>query len=262
MAKVNVAGVSEDDIERAGLSKAERLALEEEPTDVESLRELVEGDDDAGDEDFGDDDAPEVVLPRYRAPAVEGYDEKMAALDTRQVEAVSRFKAGDSELDDLLAEQSRIEAERRSLSQAKLKHEISMESEQQAAGQGWQRDIQTFFGWAKRTKGVDYAANRSLNAALNQTVKDLASAQDKDGNFINDGKSSRWFLREAHRQVMEGIGRGSRRGAGDDDVHGDDRHETRGRADFARLDDLDGLDLEDELSKMTPEEEERWLRAG
>jgi hypothetical protein len=114
----------------------------------------------------------------------------------------------------------------------------------------------------KRSEGVDYASNRSLNAALDQAVKDLAGAQDKDGKFIHEDKSGRWFLREAHRRVMEGIGRGSRRGGSDEDVDADDREQHLGRADFERLDDMDGLDLEDEVAKMTPEEQERWLRAG
>lgn len=32
--------------------------------------------------------------------------------------------------------------------------------------------------------------------------------------------------------------------------------------DFERFDDLAGLDLEDEVARMTPEDEERWLRAS
>ncbi len=84
MAKGDVAPISTEDIERAGQSEAERLALEEDLTDVELLRELVDGED-AGEDDVGEDDldndAPEIVLPRYIAPPVEGYEEKMAALD-------------------------------------------------------------------------------------------------------------------------------------------------------------------------------------
>jgi hypothetical protein len=91
-------------------------------------------------------------------------------------------------------------------------------------------------------------------------VKDLAEAQDRDGNFIHNEKPGRWFLKEAHKQVMSGIGRGA--SCGDDDVHDADREERSSRANFARLDDFRGLDLEDEVANLTPEEQERWLRAG
>lgn len=254
-----VAGFTGEEIERAGLSDAEREALEEEGSDVEALRQLAG--EDAEDAGEGEEDEPQQFFPRYSAPPVEKFSEKMAALDQEDVDTVQKFKAADLELDELLAKQRETEGKRAVLREAKLKHEISVETESQAVHQQWQREIGTFFARAKRTDGVDYVGNKSLNAALDQAVKDLGNAKDKNGNYVHADKSGAWFLKQAHRQVMRDAGLA---GQGDDagDVHAEDRREAMGKADFDRLDDLAGLDLEDQVAKMTPEDEERWLRAG
>jgi len=244
------------DEELDGLSNEEREALGETPADVETLRELVDEDDDG---DPGPE--PQSFAPRYVAPPVEKFDEKMAAFDQEDVDAAEKFKAADLELDELLAKQRETEGKRTALREAKLKHEISVEQSQQAAEQEWRRGIQTFFARTKRTEGIDYRGNKSLNAALDQAVKDLGNAKDKDGNYVNADKSGAWFLKEAHRQVTRDAGLAGQGGEAADE-HADDRREAMGKADFERLDDLAGLDLEDEVAKMTPEEEDRWLRAG
>jgi len=261
--------------EKAGAKDAEEKAAE------------AEGEDD-------EDDEPEFVLPRYSAPAVDKYDEKIAALETRDAEAVAKFKAGDLELDQLLAEQSRVAKERRALDEAKVKHDISAEMSSQTDKQAWLNEVDRFMFQVRKTDGVDYKKNRTLNAAFDQAVKDLAGAQDKAGNYINNDRSPRWFLREAHKQVLKDIGRGK---AADDDAgekgdnKGDDKkakakaaadarktdpkklpktlskvpaaddEDVRGEGEFSELDGLEGLDLEDAVARMTPAQQEKWARS-
>jgi len=236
-----------------------------------------------------DDDDPEPQFPRYTAPPVEKYDEKIAALDARQAEAEAKFKAGDLELDALRAEDRKIEGERRTLQEAKLKHDISVEQTNQSDAQKWQYDIARFMREAKKADGIDYSGNRTLNAALDQTVKDLANAKDKDGKLINDEKSGRWFLREAHKQVMKDIGRKPAAAA---DAAAETPAQKKAAAaaarktdpkklpqtlakvpaadaagdgddpEFGHLEGLDGLDLEDAVARMTPAQQDKWARSS
>jgi len=240
-------------------------------------------------DDEDEDDDPEPQFPRYQAPAVEKYDEKIAALETRQAEAEAKFKAGDIELDALRAEDRKIEGERRALQEAKLKHDISVEQTNQTDMQKWDYQVTRFMHQVKKSDGMDYKGNRTLNAALDQTVKDLANAKDKDGKLVNESKSGRWFLREAHKQVMKDIGRkpaaaadaavetpeqkkaaaaAARKAdlkklpqtlakvpAADTDAGGDD-------PEFGHLEGLDGLDLEDAVARMTPAQQDKWARSS
>ena len=255
--------------------------------------------DDGKDEAEDEDDEPSIVMPRYHAPAVEKYDEQVAALESRKAEALSKFKAGDIELDALMGEQAKVDGERRALDEAKLKHDISVDSAEQADRQAWQNEVALFKYQVKKVDGIDYKSSRTLNAAFDQAVKDLAGAQDKNGNFINNDKSARWFLREGHKQVMKDIGRAPKAGAKDEGKDEDgkesgkdaksekakqaaldarkqkkagipktlagvpaaDDGDAGGDPEFAHLDKLGGLDLEDAVARMTPEQQDKWARS-
>ena len=261
--------ITEQELE--DLSDEEREALQDDETEVTSRFTVEDIEDDDEDSEPEDDDEESEREPqglvRYLAPPVDRYDEQIAAIESRLAEAVARFKAAEIEFEELFAEQAAVDGERRKLDTAKLKHDISTESEQQATEQGWQREIDRFFATVKRTDGVDYRENRSLNAALDQAVKDLGNAKDDGGSYVHANKPGHWFLEEAHKQVMTAMGRAKRRHETDsDDSAGSDDREDDGHArgssgDFAKLDGLSGLDLEDELARLTPEEAERWLRA-
>ena len=271
------AGAKDDDKADAKSEKAEKAAA----ADAATASTAGEGE--------ADDDDPEPQFPRYTAPPVEKYDEKIAALDARQAEAEAKFKAGDLELDALRAEDRKIEGERRTLQEAKLKHDISVEQTNQSDAQKWQYDIARFMREAKKADGIDYSGNRTLNAALDQTVKDLANAKDKDGKLINDEKSGRWFLREAHKQVMKDIGRKPAAAA---DAAAETPEQKKAAAaaarktdpkklpqtlakvpaadaagdgddpEFGHLEGLDGLDLEDAVARMTPAQQDKWARSS
>jgi len=271
------AGAKADDKADAKSEKAEKAAA------ADAAAGAGEGEGEA------DDDDPEPQFPRYTAPPVEKYDEKIAALDARQAEAEAKFKAGDLELDALRAEDRKIEGERRTLQEAKLKHDISVEQTNQSDAQKWQYDIARFMREAKKSDGIDYSGNRTLNAALDQTVKDLANAKDKDGKLINDEKSGRWFLREAHKQVMKDIGR-KPAAAADDAAETPAQKKAAAAAarktdpkklpqtlakvpaadsagdgddpEFGHLEGLDGLDLEDAVARMTPAQQDKWARSS
>jgi hypothetical protein len=289
-------GEKKDDKKPGKAEDADEDEDEDEAAAAAKKGEKKEGKEAAADagaetEDEEEDDEPEFVLPRYTAPAVEKYDEKVMALDTRQTEAEAKFKAGDLELDGLLAEQRKIEGERRALNEAKLKHDISVEQSTQADVQSWQFEIGRFMHRVKQTDSVDYKANRTLNAAFDQAVKDLGNAKDKDGKFINAEKPGRWFLREAHKQVMKDIGREKPAAVDDADetpeqkaakakaaaaarktdpkklpktlarVPAADADDAGGDPEFSALEGLEGLELEDAVARMTPAQQDKWARS-
>lgn len=299
--KTDKAEDADEDTDDAEEGNAEEEGAKgKEGAKADDKGEKKAGDKDAGaaadaetEDEEADDDEPQPFFPRYSAPAVEKYEEKITALDTRQTEAEAKFKAGDLELDGLLAEQRKIEGDRRTLNEAKLKYDISVEQNAQSDAQSWQFEITRFMHGVKQADGVDYKANRTLNAALDQAVKDLANAKDKDGKLVNDDKPGRWFLREAHKQVMKDIGRGKAGAAGGDaaetpeekkakakaavdarktdpkklpktlaKVPAADAEDTEGDPKFAHLEGLDGLDLEDAVARMTPAQQDEWARSS
>lgn len=246
---------------------------------------------DEDEEEDEEEDEPQPFFPRYAAPVVDKYDDQITALDKRLTEAEGKFKAGDIELDGLLAESRKIEGERRVLSEAKLKHDISVELSTQTDVQSWQFEISRFMHHIKRADDVDYKGNRTLNAALDQAVKDLGNAKDKDGKLLHADKPGRWFLREAHKQVMKDIGRGKPAAdTGDADtpeerkakekeavasrrndpkklpktlakVPAADADDAGGDPEFANLEGLEGLDLEDAVARMSPAQQDKWARS-
>jgi hypothetical protein len=267
------AAEDEDDDGDGGADAAAQAAAKKAAEDKAAEAAAVAEEDD-------DDDLP--PLPVYKAPPVEDYDKKVKALDDKAADLEAKFKAGDIELSELLSERDKVAAERAELREAKFKHELSVEQEQQAQAAGWQYEVQSFMRRVKKADGVDYAGNALLNAALDKAVKDLADDEK------NADKSGKWFLREAHKKVLAAIGRtpaapaagtedkggeggkpkpGARKpdlkvvpktlgglpAGGDDDAGGD--------PEFAHLDGLDGLDLEAEVARMSPAQQERYARS-
>lgn len=235
----------------------------------------------------------EPFQPRYVAPPVPDFDKKITALDERTKAATAKFKAGTDDaydIDAYNAERDAIEKERRELEAANLKATISQEGLVQTAEQKWDWEVGRFFRKVHREEGIDYADSNRLNKAMDDEVKRLSKIDE------HKDKSSRWFLEEAHKGVKAKLGLkpstdtaaakaaaaeaaektrkeseakakalaarkvdktklpaslGGAPQAGEDD--------TGGESEFAHLDDLEGMDLENALAKMKPEEAARYL---
>ena len=245
-----------------GLSIEERAAIEED-FHIEALRKIVAGPgDDAGERDnVGDRDEP--FIPTYSAKLPEDYEQQLAALEQRRGDAIARLKAGDIELDAMLAEQNAVDEGRRELEAQKLKAEIAADQTDQAHTQHWMLQVRRFMRGVQKDEGIDYQHNLTLNAALDAEVKALAN----DG--ANKGWTGRQFLEEAHKRVKQTFRLKAeahdRQGEGDEDRHAGGVHGDRDAQDDAGFEDLDGLsgmEIEAAVAKMTPEQQERWSRSS
>lgn len=234
-----------------------------------------------------DDDASTVQAVRYNAAPVEKYDEQMATLNDEMQQASAQFKAGDIEIEDFLTKQGEINAKRDALRDQKVKHDISVDFNEQRAQHEWQTQCRYFMRDIKKDEGIDYAKGEikvgerqvKLLDELDKTVKILANDPD------NAQQSNDWLLNEAHEMVKaryrltgkakpagdagDGAGAGGkppqRKGpnlksvpttlrdtptAASDDAAGD--------GEFAHLDKLDGMELENAVARLNPEQQKRW----
>lgn len=238
-----------------------------------------DGADDGGDAEGGysesaeqEDPAPPAATSRraYRANLPESFAEDVAAVDADSEALAESFKAGDLDFDEYRAEMSKLDTRRDALASVKLKAEISTEMEQQSAEQQWQDAINALVKRAATEDKIDYVKDASKQQDLDTFVKVLAA------NQANANRPMDWFLAEAHKRVkaLHGIqtaapvpgGKPSPRrpslsalpktlahvpgGDGPGDV-GDE---------FATIDALDGIELEDALARMTPAQRDKYAR--
>src|SRR6266851_692321 len=145
----NPHGVTDEEL--TNLTDAEREAIEESgdvsPAELEALKKIARA---------GDEDERRPRLPLYKVTPVEKYDEQMAALEPEYNEAMESFKAGDLELDALLAKQRELDTKRTELREAKLKADMGESFNQEAIKAEWMGDVQDFFARTKAAEGIDY----------------------------------------------------------------------------------------------------------
>lgn len=222
--------------------------------------------------------------PRYDAQLPADYNDKLGALKTRDADLRQKFKAGEIELEAFDAGMADIQAEREGLLVMRTKAEISEELNAQSAQQEWVSTINAFVSDTAKSGGVDYRIDAAKMGDLDTFVKLLGSRAE------NDDKPMVWFLQEAHRRVqaLHGLAAGhapaaapaaapatpqaavdaalARRkppidaapvtlaqvpgGDGPGDVAGE----------FADIDALEGLDLEDAIGRMSPAQRDRYMR--
>ena len=204
-------------------------------------------------------------------------------------EATENFKAGDMTLEDYDAERAKVERERRDLDAAKLKADIASEQQVQTAEQRWTWEINRFYRRVAKEEGVNYTGSTLLLSALDTRVKELANMRE------NQDKDSTWFLEEAHRQVKAELGIGKKASeVGDDDTAKRAKADAEARKklaeqaaarrpprkdlpkdlgglpaagsdtgggedEFAQLDNLEGMELENALARMPKEKADRYL---
>lgn len=210
--------------------------------------------------------APE-FQPEFRAEAPEGLEEKLSALDTRTAELLEKFKSGEIELPDFMAQKGEIDSERLQLTLAAEQARWAKAQNEDARAQRWKWEQERFFGQEKSAIYKDPV----MLAALNASVKQIAAAPE------HANKPSSFFLEEADRQVRKRFNMGAgdapqpKPKAKQPDLSGVPKtlanlpaaevSET-GSDEFAYLDKLDGIELERALAKLTPEQEARYLGAA
>lgn len=289
----------------AQLTDEERAALAEDdltPEERAAMQSIADEGDDDGDDDgdaaeakpaesakdgaaedgaavaAADESADEEQFrPTYKVDLPADFDVKVHALDDAELDLAAKFKAGEVELEQFLADGKRIAGERRELDAIKTKAEIAGEMGAQTAEQEWFWNVRKFMRDIKKAEGIDYTTDAALNADFDSFVRVLA------GRAENNDKSMEWFLSEAHKRTkaLHGVAakpaeevtpkkldaKASRKpplaqipaslaqvpgGDGPGDVSDE----------FTELDSLDGIEYEQALAKMTTAQRERYLAAA
>lgn len=285
------ADAAADDAEKAEAARVAKEAAEASAAAATAAKDKADADTkarEAAAATAGDDEDDEPFTPRYVAAPVEDFEGKMKALDTRQNDALAKFKEGDITIDDYNTERDAIEKERLDLRDKNLKAQIAQETEVQTQEQRWAYEINRFYRKVQREEGIDYGDSIKLNTALDTEVKRLANLKD------NADKDGPWFLAEAHKAVKEKFGlkpaartddKGkaaaaaeAKRKADEDAARkarqpkrkdipqdlgsapnaGDDDGGASG-GEFSHLEKLQGIELENALAKMPKEQADRYL---
>lgn len=226
---------------------------------------------DSGQGAVADTTPPAEFQPEFKAALPDGLAEKITDLDSRATELLEKFKDGDIELPDFMAQKSEIDNERLQLTLAQKQAEWAQSQNEDARAQRWKWEQERFF--AQEKAGI--YKDPIVLAALDASVKQLAT----DQKYAS--KPASFFLEEADRQVRQRFNMGGtpaadaggkqKRVANQPDLSNipktlstlpaAEMAET-GSDEFAYLDKLDGIALEQALRKMTPEQEARYLGAS
>ena len=252
---------ADDDEDEAGDEEAEDSAPEaksepasDEASGAESIRE------------------PEPFVPRYQAEPVADYEARGTEIAERKKALRAQYQDGEFGLDQYEDQRDALDAELLALREANLKAALAAEQAQQASAQRWQWEQERFFG---AEANAIYRQDPILASALDTAVKALA--QDP----ANEQKPMRWFLDEADRITRERIAKlvGVPVPAASPateskvkqkvpkptlppnlgDLPSAELPET-GQDEWAHLDKLDGMALEQALAKLSAADQERYLR--
>ncbi len=219
------------------------------------------------------DDAPAQVSaefqPEFRAQLPEGLADKITALDTRTADLIEKLETGEIDLPDFMAQKSAIDNERLQLTLAQKQAEWAQSQNEDARAQRWKWEQERFFGQEKAGIYKDPIMMAALDASVKQLAADKAHAS----------KPASFFLEEADRQIRHRFNIIGNTKAADDkaketkhrrdpdfsklpktlaNLPAADIAET-GSDEFAYLDKLEGIALEQALRKLTPEQEARYL---
>lgn len=223
--------------------------------------------------------AAEPSLPTYRVEDTSDFGKQRTDLRKQEAEIMNKWGAGDltdeerdqqlgpirDKMDDLLIRQTRAQTQQ--------------DLNEQHAANEWNRAQATAFK-AFQTEGIDYRAKPALLAAFNTNLKALGS------DPANEDKDAAWFLNEAHRRTKDDLGIAPKPAptppappaqapAAAPASRGVDKSKlpptlsrvppaadaTVGGDEFAHLAGLSGADLEKAVTRMTPEQQERWLES-
>jgi len=213
----------------------------------------------------------------YDAALPEDFNDRVTALETREAEIERQFEEGEIEAKEYRTALKEVSNERVQLERMRDRAEIYADLNAQNAKAEWNRTVTNFVKSVK-VEGIDYSKDADKAGDLDTFVKRLAE------NPANADKSGEWFLREAHKRVkaLHGIADTAvpaKELTKEDkikqakeqrkppieaapktlaQVPGGDGPGDLG-SEFANLDGLGGLELEDAIAKMSPSQRERYL---
>lgn len=225
-------------------------------------------------EEDKDDFAP-TTASRYRAELPADFQERSDAVAGELTALGDKFRSGEIDFEEFSRQQSEVMARRDELNSIKIKADIANEMGAQSAEDRWSETVKNFTAHIRTTESIDYATDAAKQRDLDIFVKALA------GDEKNADKSMSWFLREAHKRVLalHGVATAKPTPAADEGkptkpaprtpatasipktlahVPGGDGPGDVG-GEFAHLDGLEGMDLEDAIAKMAPAQREKYL---
>lgn len=295
-------GIRDEELD--GLSDEERAALADDEDDLATISKIAGdgGDDEDGDDDESDDPAgaadaaktdagekvddddqgagdaggdpdstdtaaavPDEFRPEFKAAVPEGLAEKLAGLETQTNDLLTKFKDGEIEMADFMAQKSAIDAEKLTLTLADAQAKWAESQNTETREQRWKWEQERFFGQEKAAIYKDPIILAALDASVKQLAADPANAKKPAG----------FYLEEADRQIRKRFNMGeppvTREGKQPNrqpdlsrvpktlaQLPAAEMAET-GNEEFGYLDKLDGIALEQALRKLTPEQEARYL---
>lgn len=216
---------------------------------------------------------PDPVIPVYKVDLPADYDQRVAANKEAKDSAWAKFDSGDLTREELQAELSRLDIEGRELHDLKLKANIASEMTAQTAEQQWTRAVQRNTAEFAKPEhgGIDYAKDDAKRADLDHFVKALANDPK------NEDKGMDWFLQEAHKRVRALHGLAEPPKPRDTPAAANERRKPDLKAvppnlsqvpggdgpgdvagEFADVDGLEGVELEEAIARMTPAQRERY----
>lgn len=279
--------VIDDDILNT-MTDEERSALQDPDYSAEEIEAMKEiADDSGGDtpdesvvdskpvEDVKQEDPQETSAEREFSVALkgslpEGFEETQNRIAGELAGLTAKFRDGEIDVDAFVVENDRLTQERAALYAQQVKAEVMNEITEQTSQQKWQWHVDRYLDKAQREDGVDYRAGEQ-GADFDRFVRILAEKPE------NGDKDFDWFLSEAHKRVKVLHGIETKAAAPEQKPAsrkpetatmpktlasvpgGDSAADVAGE--YASLDKLEGLELEDALHKMSPAQRERWLRA-
>lgn len=258
----------DDDDEDAG---AQDKSADDAQADDEDAGQVDSQVDDAGDEESAAE-----FKPQFRSQLPEDFDAQVSAVNDEMRALAQQFKDGDVDFDEYNAKLQDLNARRDELSQAKITAQVFEQMNAQQAQQEWQWTVKQFMSKVAREEKIDYQADAEKGADLDLFVRRLAE------NPANNNKPMDWFLQEAHKRVkaLHGLDAGAPAAKPSLDDVKKSRKPPVGAApktlaqvpgsdgpgdissEFADLDGLDGMDLENAIAKMTPAQRERYAKAA
>jgi hypothetical protein len=222
-----------------------------------------------------DDSAVKPDLREFQAELavnpVENYDQKMKDIQTKRDDLAAKLKTGEIDLEDYLPQDRALQTEETDLRIQQSTADNNAHQNLKIAEQRWMWQQEQFFEAEKNAIYKDPI----IESALNTAVKNLAN------DPANVNRSGMWFLTEGDRLVRERFNLGKPaaddKGSGDDKSKKDPRKPNltevpptlgnlpaaesseTGADEFAHLDKLSGMDLEQALARLTPEQTDRYL---
>lgn len=237
---------------------------------------------DAGGQDDGSEDDDDDFVPTYKFALPDDFDAQVTAVDAAEAELSAKFKAGDIDTEEFLAENRKISEDRRKLDALRIKAEIADGMSTQTVEQQWERKLTRFMG--KNQNGIDYMTNEAARADFDASLRALGN------NPAYNDKGFDWFIEKAHKMTLalnpQEAKPAPKVDAGDKGGKKDDKPKPAARKpnvdkipaslanvpggdgpgdvqdEFAEIDKLDGLEYETALARMTPAQRERYLASA